>query len=140
MARRNYFGHVNPGGRGPNFLVRKAGLVLPPFYDSSFSGNNIESIAMHTGGPKEVFALWMDSGPNRTHLLGHEGFYKEQTSVGVGVFRSPNPPHYRYYVFLSAPANASTRPPSVTLKNPKGKIITRTRHAAAALAARFRAD
>jgi len=140
MARRNYFDHVNPGGQGPNFLVRRAGFVLPSFYDNSRSGNNIESIAMHTGDPKAAFALWMGSGPHRTHLLGNEAFYQEQTSVGVGVLRSPNPPHYRYYVFLSAPANQSTRPPSVILKDPKGKIIARTRPAVAALPAQFRAD
>jgi uncharacterized protein YkwD len=126
MARKNYFNHVNLNGQGPNHLIRRAGYGLPSFYDKSRSGNNIESIAMTTGDSKSAFTLWMNSDGHRPHLLGEQAFYKEQTSVGVGVFRSPNPPYYKHYVFLSAPANESTLPPLLILKDPKGKILART--------------
>jgi uncharacterized protein YkwD len=139
MDRLNYFDHVNPRGKGPNYRIRRAGYVLPSHYSSAPSGNNIESIALHTGDSKKVFALWLESGPHRTHLLGHLAFYQEQTSIGIGVFRSPNPPQYRYYVFLSAPPNKSDRPPSVILKSPDGEVIARTRQKNAPLPACGRA-
>lgn len=127
MAKRNYFSHVNPNGQGPNFLIRRAGYVLPLYYDKSRAGNNIESIAKTVGDSKAAFKDWMNSSGHKPHLLGENAFYKEQTSVGVGVFRSPKPPHYRHYVFLSAPANASKSPPLLILQDPKGKVLARTR-------------
>ena len=127
MAKRNYFSHVNPNGQGPNYLAKRAGFMVPSYYDQSVSGNNIESIAMTPGNSKEVFGLWLNSDGHRVHLLGDLDFYKQQSSVGVGVFRSPVAPHYKYYVFLSSPANASARPPLVILKNSKGKVIASTR-------------
>ncbi|MES2924500.1 MAG: CAP domain-containing protein [Verrucomicrobiota bacterium] len=133
MERRNYFNHVNPSGQGPNFLVRRAGYFLPSYYDGSKSGNNIESIAMTTGTAREAFALWINSSPHKTHLLGVDSFYREQTSIGIGVYQSKSFPHYKYYVFISAPANAAKRPPLVILQDSKGKIVARTRPSVAAM-------
>lgn len=123
MARRNYFSHTNPSGQGANFLVRRAGFVLPSHYNSALAGNNIESIGMSTGSAKEIFSLWLKSSAHRLHVLGELDFYQEQTSVGVGVFRSPRAPYYTYFVFLSAPPNAALRPRAAVLKNPKGVTI-----------------
>lgn len=114
MAKRNYFGHINPDGDGANSLVRRAGYVLPSYYDSSRSGNNIESIGMSTGSPQSIVTLWLRSSGHRPHILGELDFYQQQSAIGVGVFRSPAPPHYRYYVFLSAPPNVSLSPRPAT--------------------------
>ena len=127
MARRNYYAHTNPSGLGPNFLVSRAGFMLPGYYDSSRSGNNIESIAMSIGNPKEVFSLWLKSSPHRLHVLGGHEFYQQQGAIGVGVFRSPHAPFYKYYVFLSAPPNASLHVRSAILTSPKGAILANTR-------------
>ncbi len=133
MAKRNYFSHTNPDGQGPNFLVRRAGYALPYYYDSSRAGNNLESIGMSTGRPQEMVSLWLKSSGHRVHVLGEIDFYQQQSSVDVGVFRSPKAPHYKYYVFLSAPPNAAAKPRAAILKNPKGVTIARTRAPAKAL-------
>ncbi len=127
MGKKNYFDHVNRSGHGPNFLVRRAGFDLPYYYDSSRPGNSIESIAKTYGTPRETFALWMNSGPHQVHILGNVTFYSEQTSVGVGVYRSKMAPFAVYSVFISAPANAAKNPPALTLMNSKGKIVAQTR-------------
>ena len=127
MAHRNYFSHIDPSGQGPNLVARRAGFEFPPYYDSSRSGNNIESIGMATSGPNEVFSQWLQSSFHRSHVLGEHDFYLEQSAVGVGVYRSPKAPYYKYIVFLSAPPNAALLPRIATLKNPKGEIIATTR-------------
>ena len=123
MAKRNYFGHTNPDGQGPNFLVRRAGYVLPSYYDRSRAGNNIESIGMSTGSPQSVTSLWLRSNDHRPHVLGELDFYQQQSAIGVGVYRSAAPPHYRYYVFLSAPPNIALSPRSAILKDPHGVTL-----------------
>ena len=134
MAKRNYFGHTNPDGQGPNYLVRRAGYVLPSYYDSSRSGNNIESIGKSTGSPRSVISLWLRSSGHRPHIVGELDFYQQQSAIGVGVYRSPTPPHYRYYVFLSAPPKVSLSPRLVTLKSPSGATLASTRPTANDLA------
>lgn len=134
MAKRNYFSHTNPDGQGVNFLVRRAGYVLPSYYDLSRSGNNLESIGMSTGSSQEMVSLWLKSSGHRVHVLGELAFYQQQSSVGVGVFRSPKAPHYKYYVFLSAPPNGSLSPRTAGLTNAKGVTLASTRPLAGALA------
>jgi len=134
MARRHYFSHTTPDGKGANFLIGQAGYLLPSYYDLSRSGNNIESIGMNPGTPKQMVSLWLNSSAHRDHVLGELDFFRQQTSVGVGVFRSPEAPHFKYYVFLSAPPNRSLTPRRVALKNPKGVTIATTRPLADAFA------
>jgi uncharacterized protein YkwD len=135
MARRHYFSHTTPGGKGANFFVRSMGYALPSYYDLSRSGNNIESIGMSTGTSQEMVSLWLNSKPHRAHVMGEVDFYQQQTSIGVGVFRSAEAPYYKYFVFLSAPPNLSPKPRLVILKNPKGVTLASTRPLAAAWAA-----
>ncbi|MEO5712215.1 MAG: CAP domain-containing protein [Luteolibacter sp.] len=127
MARRDYFSHINPDGLGPNYLVRRAGYTLPVFYDSSKTGNNIESILLTTSSPKKALEEWKRSQSHKVHLLGIDLFYQVQTSIGVGVFPSGRKDNLNYYVFLSAPKNTNLIPPLVILKDPQGKIIAGTR-------------
>ena len=134
MARRNYFGHINPDGHGANFLISREGYLLPASYDASRSGNNIESLGMSTGRPREILSLWLGSSAHRLHVMGELDFFQQQTSAGVGIARSPRPPYYKYYVFLSAPPNASLALRTIVLKSPKGKTIASTKKFAAAWA------
>lgn len=134
MASRHYFSHTNPDGFGANSLIRRAGYVLPSYYDLSRSGNNVESIGMSTGSPQSVVSLWLQSSDHRPHILGELDFYQQQSSVGVGVFRSADAPHYKYFVFLSAPPSASLRPRPAILKSPQGVTLASTRRPASASA------
>jgi hypothetical protein len=127
MARQDYFGHVNPLGQGPNYLVRRAGFALPAYYDRSRSGNNIESIGMGISTPREIVSLWCSSSGHRPHVLGENSFYKAQTAVGVGIYRSTRPPFCKYYVFLSAPPNPAVTSQSIILKDPKGNTLSPTK-------------
>lgn len=84
MARRNYFGHVNPDGFGANYLVRQAGYLLPTNYGKKKSSNDIETIASGNKTPADVWAAWMGSSGHKKHLLGEAKFYAEQVEFGVG--------------------------------------------------------
>lgn len=102
MANRGYFGHTDPDGLGANQWVLAAGYVLPSYYDTSLSGNNIESIAAGQSTPDEVWQAWMNSGGHRSHLLGEIDFYREQIDYGIGFVHNENSPYWNYWVILIA--------------------------------------
>lgn len=102
MATRRYFGHVNPDGYGPNYLVQQAGYQLPSWYDQSPTANNIESIAGGAATPTDVWNLWMSSSPHRTHLLGLDPFYAAQIDYGIGFVQVPGSPFEYYWVVITA--------------------------------------
>src|SRR3954470_5239420 len=43
MATRGYFDHVNPDGKGANYLIEQAGYKLPDWWGDSESANYVES-------------------------------------------------------------------------------------------------
>lgn len=102
MGQRNYFGHVNPDGIGANYLVTQAGYVLPDFYGSNKSSNNIESIAAGSETAEEAWSRWMNSTAHRTHLLGLTKFYAEQVEYGVGHAFAPDSRYKHYWVVITA--------------------------------------
>jgi uncharacterized protein YkwD len=102
MGRRGYDSHVNPDGEGPNYLVTRAGYVLPDFYGKQRSANNIESIASGYETAEAVWRGWMKSTGHRTHILGLDKFYAEQIEYGIGHAYVPNSPHLHYWVVLTA--------------------------------------
>ncbi len=102
MGVRHYFSHVNPDGFGPNYLVRKTGYLLPSNYDQSNTGNNIESIVAGCDTAMCAWTLWMNSTPHRTHILGLDPFFAQQTQCGIGYAYVPNSPYGYYWVILTA--------------------------------------
>ena len=102
MGQRNYFGHVNPDGIGPNYLVTQAGFVLPDFYGKGRSSNDIESISAGRRTPEEVWDSWMNSTGHSTHLLGQSDFYAEQVEYGVGHAYVPASRYRHYWVIITA--------------------------------------
>lgn len=102
MARRDYFGHVNPDGIGPNYLVTQAGYTLPDFYAKEKSGNSIESIAAGDETPEEAWKTWMNSTGHRTHLVGLSKFYAEQTDYGIGYAFIAGSEYEHYWVVITA--------------------------------------
>ena len=100
MADRNYFGHTDPEGFGPNHWVMAAGYALPTYYDTSAGANNIESIAAGQSTADEVWQAWMNSSGHRTHLLGEIDFYREQIDYGIGHVYKENSTYRNYWVIL----------------------------------------
>ena len=103
MAQRSYFGHVDPDGLGPNYHVRAAGYVLPTWYGTSPSSNNIESIAAGYVSAESAWNGWLNSSGHRTHVLAESSFWQAQTNIGIGYYYDPASPYKHYWVFLSAP-------------------------------------
>lgn len=103
MARRDYFGHVNPDGNGPNFLVRATGYTLPGTWSTDRRANNIESIGGGYMSAQECWSELMKSTPHRTHLLAQESFFRNQTSYGIGHYYDPNSTYWHYWVIITAP-------------------------------------
>lgn len=116
MAARGYFAHVDPNGRGANYLVRQAGYTLPAGYSTAMSGNNIESISAGRSSASQTWNDWMSSAPHRQHLLGEAGFFAEQTSVGVGYVNVPGSEWTWYWVVITAPPSG----PQLVITAPKG--------------------
>ncbi len=104
MANRRYFDHVNPDGKGPNYLVRQAGYPLPAWWGFGTRDNYIESISAGRASASDTFGGWLASPPHKEHVLGRSDFYKEQVVFGVGHARVPGSPYTDYWVFLSVPA------------------------------------
>ena len=102
MARRRYFGHTNPDGFGPNYLVRQAGYVLPSYYGAEPDANNIESIAGGYPTAEATWQGWMSSSGHRDHLLGLTSFWAEQIEYGVGYAYDPTSPYRHYWVVITA--------------------------------------
>jgi uncharacterized protein YkwD len=102
MADRNYFSHVNPDGYGPNYLVTAAGYTLPAFYSQSSNGNNIESIAAGYANDQAAWDALLSSEHHRTHVLGLDSFYAEQTDIGIGYVSVDNSEYVRYWVIITA--------------------------------------
>ena len=102
MAERGYFGHVNPDGIGPNFLVIQAGYPLPESYNLARSGNNIESIAAGFGTAESVWEGWMGSSKHKTHLMGEHAFFQQQHDYGIGYYHDANSDYRHYWVVLTA--------------------------------------
>lgn len=102
MADRAYFGHTNPDGFGPNYLVRQAGYPLPGWYGNAPDSNNIESIAAGKATAADTWNQWMGSAGHRTHLLGQHPFWAEQIEYGIGYVAKPGSPYTHYWVAITA--------------------------------------
>lgn len=108
MAKRGYFDHTTPDGKGPNYLVRAAGYPLPLWWGTARTDNNVESIS---GGYSTASTAWnalMASPGHRTHLLAIDSFYKDQTSYGVGYFYDEKSVDKHYFVIITAPPRAKS--------------------------------
>ena len=112
MARRDFFGHTDPNGIGPNRVISMTGYRLPAHYSKRRNGNNVESLTAGTNyTPQLAFKAWMNSPGHRRHLLASESFYREQTRFGVGYAKSAGSRYKNYYVFVSAPPSTARLKP-----------------------------
>lgn len=84
MGKRNYFGHTDPDGHGPNWHVIAAGYALPTWYPQDRTANNIESIGGNFSAAEDFWAALINSPGHRAHVLGLHAMYAQQVHVGVG--------------------------------------------------------
>lgn len=103
MAKRDYYGHVSPDGKGANTLVREAGYELPDNYSQSLSGNNIESIMNSTDSPDFVWQAWINSPGHKMHVLGEHPEFERQTHYGIGYAENLNSVHQHFWVLITCP-------------------------------------
>ena len=89
IGTRNYFSHTNPDGYGPNYLVQQAGYILPSYYNQTLTGNNIEPICGGSSTASDAWNAMMGSNGHRSHLLGLDPFFAEQTDYGIGYDHIP---------------------------------------------------
>lgn len=115
MAKRNYFGHVNPDGDAANYLVQQAGYQLPSYWGNDPTSNYVESIAAGYASPDATWDAWMNSPEHKTHILGQNSFYAAETSYGIGYYYDPNSTYKYYWVIITAPPQPT---PSLSITSP----------------------
>ena len=103
MARRNYFGHTDPGGYGMNYYINKAGYSLNPSWLRKKNENHFESImADAEDGEDAIYALIIDKGVpsfgHRNHLLGIGNWNASLTDIGIGFARRDSGSTYTTYI------------------------------------------
>jgi uncharacterized protein YkwD len=107
MAQKGYFSHINMDGYGPNYLVAQAGYDLPDWWSDSKDANYIESIAAGYSTAQAAWEGWLNSSSHRTHVLGENDFWAEQTNYGMGYVYIAGSPYGHYWVFITAPPEGS---------------------------------
>ncbi|HSG61599.1 MAG TPA: hypothetical protein VLA24_09215 [Pseudomonadales bacterium] len=103
LARLGYWSHCDPSGVCPNAVARSAGCTLPIEY--AINGNNIESLIAGTSDVVVAWRVLSGSPKHADHLLGQNGFFRAQDSVGVAYVDDPGSKYSFYWVILIAKCN-----------------------------------
>jgi uncharacterized protein YkwD len=90
MARRHYFAHTEPGGKGVFTLLREAGI------DYGYAAENIHMSRGVSRAEAAETAMrgWINSPGHRANMLA-----KQPTHLGVGVAQAANGAYYSTQVF-----------------------------------------
>lgn len=107
MAKRNYFGHVNPEGKGINIMIHEAGYTLPQEWIKEKKLNYFESLNAGTqtgvGAINDLILDAYDKGKgHRKHLLGTNEFYGGLTHIGIGHVKAEGSKYVYYTVVIVA--------------------------------------
>ena len=105
MAKRDYFGHVDPDGYGINYFINESGYKLVPDWIKNKSLNYFESLAVNTsGGEESIKYLIIDAKTpslgHRKHLLGLDKWNASLTDIGIGFARRENGSKYKTYTCI----------------------------------------
>ena len=95
MAKRNYYRHTAPGGRGINIMIHEAGYRLVDAFLDHPRNNNFESISAGLDEGEATIMGLIASARHRKHLLGLE-FWANALDIGIGFAANPDS-RYRYY-------------------------------------------
>ena len=101
LAKRNYFGHVDPDGYGANYYINKEGYKLESNWLSDKKNNFFESLSAGSeSGEQAIKALIIDNGTSslghRKHLLGMDTWNSSLVDIGIGFVKAEET-KYRYY-------------------------------------------
>lgn len=96
MARRNYFSHVTPEGRGINIMIHEAGYRLVDAFLDRRRNNSFESITAGLDKGEAAIMNLIPSAGHRKHLLGLSEFWANALDIGIGFAANPGS-RYRYY-------------------------------------------
>ena len=107
MAKRAYFAHVDPEGKGINIMIHEAGYKLNPKWINDKSKNFFESLeGGSVTGELAIRHLVIDSPDqgfgHRKHLLGMEEFYASNKDVGIGFVLDPSGKYPGYMSIIIA--------------------------------------
>jgi uncharacterized protein YkwD len=81
MQARHYYDHLDPDGHGPNWWLKRAGL-LPNGYPQGDGDNNVESLQNNADHASDSWADLLGSPMHADHLLGR-GWFGGQDKIGV---------------------------------------------------------
>ena len=107
MAKRNYFSHLTPEGKGINILINAAGYKLNKEWLKNKSENSFESIQSGAKDGKEVIRLLIIDNydkelGHRKHLLGINDWNKDLKDIGIGFVRAPDNKYKTYISIIIA--------------------------------------
>jgi uncharacterized protein YkwD len=110
MARRNYFGHVNPDGLGINYFIQQSGYSLNPAWTKNKNENYFESLSAGSATGKEAIeTLIMDEGDpsygHRDHLLGIGSWDASLADIGIGFVKCDAGKYQSYACVIIAKHN-----------------------------------
>ena len=110
MARRNYFGHVNPDGYGINYFIQQSGYSLNAAWTKNKAENYFESIeAGSTSGKEAIETLIKDEGEasygHRNHLLGIGNWNASLADIGIGYVKCDVGKYQSYTCIIIAKHN-----------------------------------
>jgi hypothetical protein len=81
MQRRHYYNHLDPDGHGPNWWLKRAGL-LPSGYPQGDGDNSLESLTNNVDHAVHAFTSLRDSPLHRDHIFGR-GWFGGQDKIGI---------------------------------------------------------
>lgn len=103
MAKRDYFGHVDPDGYGMNYYIHKNGYTLQADWLKNKASSFFESIAAnYPTGEDAIKTLIIDKGVpslgHRNHLLGLNQWNASLKDIGIGFVKRETGSKYKTYV------------------------------------------
>ena len=103
MAKRNYFGHMDPDGIGINYFINKSGYLLESKWLEKKDTNYFESLVANvSNGEVAIKELIRDQNTpslgHRKHLLGLDSWNGSLKDIGIGFCRRDSGSSYSTYV------------------------------------------
>ena len=110
LAKRNYFGHVDPEGFGVNYHINLAGYKLPAEWTAEKNANYFESLSAGSiSGVDAIANLLVDARTpslgHRKHLLGLTSWDSSLVDIGIGYVNAPSSPYSSYACVIIAKRN-----------------------------------
>lgn len=114
MARRDYFGHVDPDGYGINYYIQRGGYPLHPDWLTDPRANYFESLQ---GGAEDgeqaiknlILDINVPTKGHRRHLLGTGDWNASLMDIGIGFVRGTVRNKYQSYTCVVIAKHGNAR-------------------------------